>query len=75
LGFDQPRDPIEPPLRGWRVVAGPPSLEARSDYYGSILDASKRHYSGHTMRRTPKGYTIECAHCGPEFESKGLRCC
>ena len=27
------------------------------------------------MKKGPKGFHIDCAHCRKEFESLGLRCC
>jgi hypothetical protein len=54
------------PLRYYRVIAGPPSLKIGSSYYGDI---------GIEMRSTSGGFTIRCASCRREFESKGLRCC
>jgi hypothetical protein len=57
-------------LTGWHVVAGPPGAKIGSDYYTELL--------GHQpidMRPGRDGFTIRCAHCHREFESKGLRCC
>jgi hypothetical protein len=30
---------------------------------------------GRPMKMGPHGFLINCAHCGKEFDSKGLRCC
>ena len=30
---------------------------------------------GRPMKKGPKGFHIDCAHCRKEFESLGLRCC
>ena len=30
---------------------------------------------GHPMRMGARGFLINCARCGQEFDSKGLRCC
>jgi len=34
-----------------------------------------RRCNGKPMPRTTNGFKIVCAHCGKDFESKGLRCC
>ena len=30
---------------------------------------------GRLMKMGSRGFPIDCAHCGKEFDSKGLRCC
>jgi hypothetical protein len=52
----------------FRVVAGPPGVEIGSMYHFGKSDPA-------AMRPTEHGFTIRCAHCQIEFESKGLRCC
>ena len=56
-------------LGNFRVVAGPPDLEVRSDLYQRLG------FSGIPMRRGSHGFYIACKHCNKEFGSKGLRCC
>jgi hypothetical protein len=67
-GNPAPSNPVDyaVPLRDYVVIAGPPSLKIGSSSYGGI---------GIEMRPTSGGFTIRCASCRREFESKGLRCC
>jgi hypothetical protein len=67
-GNPAPSNPLNyaVPLRDYVVIAGPPSLKIGSSSYGGI---------GIEMRSTSGGFTIRCASCRREFESKGLRCC
>jgi hypothetical protein len=59
---------------GWRVVAGPPSLEVGSLYYASLLERCSRK-PGEILHRSGGGVLIACRGCGRQFASKGLRCC
>jgi hypothetical protein len=50
------------------------------DYYdeGNPRQVPKpvcRWRDGRPMAMGPHGFLINCAHCGKEFDSKGLRCC
>jgi hypothetical protein len=54
----------------FRVVAGPPGLEAGAPYYATVFP---KDFKFTPMRR--EGFYIACKHCNKEFESKGLRCC
>ena len=67
-GNPAPSNPINyaVPIRDCVVIAGPPSLKIGFSSYGGI---------GIEMRPTSGGFTIRCASCRREFESKGLRCC
>jgi hypothetical protein len=58
-------------LVGWRVITGPPRVEVGNDYYASVF--ARR--APIPMKRTTDRFKINCAHCGTEFESNGLRCC
>jgi hypothetical protein len=53
---------LERKRAAWRVIAGPPGTVG-TEYYNPGL------------RSTKAGCLIDCAHCGQEFDSKGLRCC
>jgi hypothetical protein len=59
-GFAQ--DWLERKRTAWRVIAGPPGTVGTE-------------YHNPDPRPTKAGCLIGCAHCGQEFDSKGLRCC
>jgi hypothetical protein len=65
-GNPTPSNPVNYAVPLYVVIAGPPSLKIGSSYYGDI---------GIEMRSMSGGFTIRCASCRREFESKGLRCC
>jgi len=46
----------------WRIIAGPPGTVGTEDHDPDL-------------KPTRAGCLIDCAHCGQEFDSKGLRCC
>ena len=56
------QDWLERKRAAWRVIAGPPGI------------VGTEHYNP-DLRSTKAGCPIDCAHCGEEFDSKGLRCC
>jgi hypothetical protein len=66
----QPPNCEDVPLGELRVIAGPPGVEIGSRYYVGIFGRELM-----LMKRTRHGFTIRCAGCQKEFESKGLRCC
>jgi hypothetical protein len=59
-GFAQ--DWLERKRTAWRVIAGPRGTVGTE-------------YHNPDLRSTKAGCPIGCAHCGQEFDSKGLRCC
>jgi hypothetical protein len=68
--FEQQRElerkPLNTPLAGLVVVAGPPGIEVG---YATVLPKGPT-----PMRRGSEGFYIACKHCNKEFESDGLRC-
>jgi hypothetical protein len=57
-------------LRGWKVIAGPPSIEIGSDYYAGAFGRELI-----PMKQKGDGLETKCFGCGKDFLSKGLRCC
>ena len=65
----QPPNPEHAPLAALKVIAGPPSVEVGSSYYGGTV------FGRVVMAPTRDGFKIKCPGCDREFESLGLRHC
>jgi hypothetical protein len=75
---EQERKLLNVPLADLVIVAGPPGTIGRK-LYNELFDAAAQamgqQRETYPVRRTREGYTISCAHCRKDFDSKGLRFC